>query len=380
MHKVLHIGKYYSPFHGGIENYTKDLVESKAYQDNVVPTLLVHQHINSMPTISEKVDSVEVIRVKKWFTLLYSPISPSFITQLNHAIDKHKPDLLHIHMPNLSAFACILSVKAKKIPWVIHWHSDVIGAVPDWRIKFAYKGYKILENLLLKKSKAVIATTPHYLSASKPLSEFINKSYVVPLGVKNDVPNFPEKCNEITNKLSLLIIGRLTYYKGHKYLLEAVAQCQNVELIIIGVGELESDLKQQVKKLNINNRVKFLGNVDKKLLNDSISKCDLLCLPSIEKTEAFGLVLLEAARLSTPALVTNVYGSGMSWVVQDKTTGLVVEPSSVGSLITAIDYANKNRSQLIDYGHSAHKRFEAEFNIERVAKKTLDVYNQLLNL
>jgi len=374
MINVLHIGKYYAPFHGGIENYTKDLVESDVYQNKVNTSLLVHQHLNEN-TQYETINNVKVNRIKKWFTLLYSPISPSFISELNKAIKNYQPDVLHIHMPNLSAFACLISPQARKIPWVIHWHSDVLGAVPDWRIKFAYQGYKLFEKLLLQKSSAIIATSPNYLDESEPLSSFKDKSFVVPLGLSKIAKMDTTAKNSA--KLSILMIGRLTYYKGHKYLLEAITQLPNVELTIIGTGELEQNLKQLVLQLQLDKRVTFLGSVDGETLNSSIMNCDLLCLPSIEKTEAFGLVLLEAARLSKPALVTNVKGSGMSWVVQDKVTGIVVEPNSSKALFNALDFAQNNKSRLIRYGKSANKRFNSEFNINKTASGIVSLYNKV---
>jgi len=376
----MHIGKYYAPFNGGIENYTKDLVESVIYQEAVSSTLLVHHHKNEQETEIEDINGINVIRIKKWFTWLYSPISPSFIKELDKAILERKPDVLHIHMPNLSAFACLFSSKARAIPWVIHWHSDVLGAVPDWRIKLAYKGYKIFESILLKKSAAVIATSPNYLNNSTPLSCFKEKSYTVPLGIANKPLDIEIKSSRSKKEtsLSLLIIGRLTYYKGHKYLLEAMSRVGNVELVIIGVGELENNLKKLVVKLNLSNRVTFLGNVDSQVLNQSIYDCDLLCLPSIEKTEAFGLVLLEAARLAKPALVTSVQGSGMSWVVDDQITGIVVEPNSSNSLLEALQFSVKNKNILTRFGKAAKNKFDTEFDIEKTAGKVLDIYKKSL--
>jgi len=379
MISVLHVGKYYSPFHGGIENYTKDLVESDVYQNKVNSTLLVHQHINKQTTKCESINNVSVIRIKKWCTLLYSPISPSFLKELNQAISAKKPDVLHIHLPNLSAFTCLFSAQARKLPWVIHWHSDVLGTVPDWRIKLAYKGYQIFERLLLKKSAAVIVTSPNYLNGSDPLIDYRNKSYIVPLGLSKIEIEAEKKETRKISSLSLLMIGRLTYYKGHKYLLEAMVNLPNAELTIIGIGELEQTLKQLVVQLNLTKRVHFLGSVDTKILNDSIINCDLLCLPSIEKTEAFGLVLLEAARLSKPALVTSVKGSGMSWVVQDKVTGLVVKPNSSNAIFDALSFSQKNKKLLVNFGKSANTRFNSNFCINKTAKQILDVYHTILN-
>ena len=389
--KTLHIGKYYHPFNGGIENFTQDLVESATYQQQVKPYLLVHQHQNVVATVEENVNGILVTRVKKLFTLLYSPISLTFLVELNKTIKTIQPDILHIHMPNLSAFWCLFSTRARKIPWVIHWHADVLGEKPDWRIKMAYQGYQIFEKFLLKRAKAIIVTSPPYLKSSVPLKEFKDKAHVIPLGLAGSKPEKDEQLNAADSdnlvaemhyentSLSLLIIGRLTYYKGHQYLLNAVAQLENTNLTIIGVGELETALKEQVKALSLAQRVKFLGSVDDETLKQSIQHCDLLCLPSIEKTEAFGLVLLEAAQLAKPALVTSVKGSGMSWVVQNKKTGIVVEPNSVEALVIGIEFAKNNKTALTQYGMAAQENFYRQFSIDAVAGKTVDLYQKVLD-
>ena len=83
--RVLHIGKYYSPFQGGIENFTKDLVESKYYQQNVDTVLLVHQDKTGVSTTHELVNGVWVVKVKLQCVLLYAPISLSFFKRTQNA-------------------------------------------------------------------------------------------------------------------------------------------------------------------------------------------------------------------------------------------------------------------------------------------------------
>jgi len=390
--KVLHIGKYYYPFHGGIENFTKDLVESTSYQQYIDTSLLVHHHQNMQAPLKKCLNNVWVTWVKKQFTLLYSPISFGFLAELNKTITDFQPDILHLHMPNLSAFWCLLSVKARKLPWVIHWHADVLGSVPNWRIKIAYQGDRLFEKLLLKRSKAIIVTSPPYLEFSRPLKNFKDKAHVIPLGLSSiksktgeplirsiDSENLVAAMASETSSLSLLIIGRLTYYKGHQYLLNALAKTENINLTIIGVGELDAELKKQVNELLLEHRVKFLGSVNDETLKQSIKNCDLLCLPSIEKTEAFGLVLLEAAQLAKPALVTSVQGSGMSWVVQDKKTGIVVMPNSVEALMQGLEFAKNNKTLLTQYGEAAQENFYRQFSIDAVASNIVDLYRNVLD-
>lgn len=375
--KVLHIGKYYHPFFGGIEAYLKALVESPSYQ--VDSYVLVHQEQIGLESQSHVINNIKVRKVKTVANLLYTPIAPSILRELNNAIATFSPDVIHIHMPNPSAFACLLSCKAKSIPWVVHWHADVVGQVPDFKIKIAYYGYRIFEKMILKRANAVIATSPNYSLSSIPLKKFQDKTFVVPLGIK-DIPYPSTKENPDESQLKLLIVGRLTYYKGHELLIKAIAGLANPSLIsltIIGEGELKGKLQNIVTETGLSDQVCFVGQVDNEQLFQSIAECDLLCLPSIERTEAFGIVLIEAGRFAKPVLATRVEGSGMAYVVKDGQTGILVEPNSISAIQHSLTAILNGEYSLNQLGRNARMRFTQKFNIECSAKSICTMYENL---
>lgn len=375
--KVLHIGKYYHPFRGGIEKVNQDIVECASYQAEVNSLVLAHHSETGQATCYEKINGVEIRKVAIKKIVAYAPISPDFLKELNQAIADFDPDLIHIHMPNLSAFTCLLSKSARRIPWVIHWHSDVLGAAPDLKIKLLYPFYRVFENALLQKAKKIIVTSPPYLANSAALRSFKDKCKVIPLGIKDNISHKESKTeSEVFN---LLMVGRLTYYKGHALMLNALSMLPNstkVKLKIIGGGELREELESKVHSLELVNKVEFLGQVSEQELVYELSNTDLVCLPSLEKTEAFGVVLLEAAMFSKPALVSNVVGSGMSWVVQHKKTGFVVENNSASAIYQQLNSVLDDKHLLLTLGKQARVRFENSFNLEVVATKTLNLYKQ----
>ena len=167
--KVLHITKYYSPFKGGIENFLEDLVSCEAVSERCSTRVLAHHHDQGIASVTESIGDIPVRRVKLWRRVLYSPICLSFRTEMIHEIKQFNPDVLHIHMPNLSALLCFFSKDALRRPWVIHWHSDVLGAEPDWRIKLLYPLYRIFEKRLLSRARRIICTSPGYLGSSNHL-------------------------------------------------------------------------------------------------------------------------------------------------------------------------------------------------------------------
>ena len=340
--------------------------------------LLVHQEKNGTPTTNELINGVRVVKVKRQGVLLYAPLCFSFLTELKKLIKSFRPDIIHIHMPNLSAFYCLLLSEAKALPWVVHWHSDVLGQVPDWRISIAYRGYAVLEHYLLKKSNCIIATSPVYFDNSRVLQRHREKCITIPLGIRSLAP-LPTAPKSKKGQLRLLVIGRLAYYKGHKYLIEAVNNVEQAQLRIVGDGELRDDLQLTTAQLELNERVEFLGRLTDLQLRHEIQNCDLLCLPSIEKTEAFGVVLLEAARQGKPCLVTDVKGSGMSWVVRHNETGVVVPSGNSAALALALQSLQNDPEKLRQMGEAAQIRFNNLFLIDNVSTQVVSLYKSMLS-
>jgi len=388
--KILHLGKYYPPFYGGIENFMCELMNQQVV-DGFDVSAIVHHHEFNKPYQFENIDDVNVYKIPTYGQVAYAPLSSSFGYYLNKIISEEKPDVLHIHMPNLSAFWCLFLPIARKIPWVIHWHADVIGSVPDLKIKLLYPFYRVFESALLKRSQKIIATSPVYLASSLPLKKWIKKTAVIPLGLRSieekrniDVlkDNLQEPLSLIeSEQIKLLMIGRLTYYKGHIVIIDAIAKLkeQDVDfsLRIVGGGELLADIEQQIKDLRLENSVILLGKLSSDDLENELQNTDLLCLPSIERTEAFGVVLLEAMRASKPCLVSDVCGSGMSWVVQDNKTGFVVKHNDVDSLVEKLKFITANRGLLEAYGAIGRKRFEKTFSIGAVSSEISALYEQV---
>lgn len=375
--RVLHIGKYYYPFKGGIETFLQGVVENKQYQKYIESHVLVHHDICNVPTGSEIINGVKITKVRKQGTLLYAPICASFLKHLERLIAEFKPDVIHIHMPNLSAFACLFSKQARQVPWVVHWHSDVLGSASETFIKVAYQGYRIFERALLNRAAKVIATSPCYLECSSSLQMVKDKTLVVPLGIEISEVQKRNTYDGSNKQLSVLVVGRLTYYKGHQLLLKAINNVSNINIRIVGKGELYNKLCESVAELSLQDQVTFLGHVSDEQLNFEFSQADLLCLPSIEKTEAFGMVILEAAKYSKPSLVTSVKGSGMSWVVQNFETGFVVKENDVDSLKECLLYALNNKNELINLGMAARARLEKKFSLDAVSNELIKVYELL---
>jgi rhamnosyl/mannosyltransferase len=324
-----------------------------------------------------------IYRVPSYGRLLYAPISPQFLFWTNRVIKQYQPDILHFHLPNTSALWALMLPAARRIPWVLHWHSDVVSNI-DNRVAIAYRAYRPFEQAMLRHAKAIIATSQPYLDSSFALQDWQQKSYVIPLGLA--AQRLPEPTPDALTWAEqqwqpdlqrILHIGRLTYYKGQKQLIQALQDCPQAQLLIIGKGELQTELSDLIQQLNLHKRVKLLGFCEDAQLQALLSSCDVFCLPSLERTEAFGVVLMEAMRYAKPVIASQVEGSGMGWVVDDKQTGLLVKPNDINSLTQAIQQlADKNQSQKL--GQAGYKKFMQQFDIMQVSQQLTPIYTQII--
>ncbi len=172
MPRALHIGKYYQPFTGGIENFMGSLLPALA-PHGVTASAFAHQHEHFKPYETKVVNGVRVYLTPSYGRLLFAPLSPLFPIHLKRVVREFKPDVIHIHLPNLSAFWLLANVVCRRIPWVIHWHADVLTTRQPWYFGLVYRVfYRFFERRLLEHSRVIIATSPPYLDASVPLAPF----------------------------------------------------------------------------------------------------------------------------------------------------------------------------------------------------------------
>ncbi|RLJ38665.1 glycosyltransferase [Acidovorax sp. 106] len=367
--RVLHIGKFFPPYMGGMEVFLSDLIEAQRAQ-GIEAFALVHG-------TPRQDDPHWLVRVPVQFNLVYAPIALGFRSALGNAIRAFQPDVLHLHLPNNSALWALTLPAARKTPCVVHWHSDVVMSDIKWSVALAYFLYRPFEYAVLDRAHMVFATSPPYLEASPPLRDWKEKCRVVPLGVKLQEPlPSPRLRAELqwrsTARLKLLSIGRLTYYKGFETLVRAVQGMVGVELLIAGGGELHESLEALITSttpMGSVPAVRLLGSVRDDEKHALLAGCDVFCLASRERTEAFGIVLLEAMMHMRPCIVTDLPGSGMPWVIAKAHAGLHVPIEDVDSwrsTIARLQHDSKMRMQFGENGHQALLKYFDITQCERV--------------
>ncbi|MDZ7781799.1 MAG: glycosyltransferase [Halioglobus sp.] len=379
--RVLHLGKYFPPTVGGMETYLHDLCLAQS-RAGIRCSVLVHEGQLGVRGANERLPAgtgeLLVVRAAVWARLVFTPLSPALPFLLGRMLREEQPDILHLHLPNPSAVWALFSRRARRLPWVIHWQSDVVASRHSLGLRLFYRLYRPVERALLQRAARVIATSPPYLQSSAPLTPFREKCRVVPLGLEPLEAPGADQVNTAEGPLRVLAVGRLTYYKGFDYLVRAVASVPGVALHLVGTGDQDARLRRLTRDSGAAERIYFHGHLDDAQLAAQYAACNCLCLPSIERTEAFGLVLLEAMSLGRATVATCIEGSGTGWVVVDGETGLLAPPADAEALAGCLRQLQENRDLRQRLGDNGRDRFHRFFHIDRSAEGVFAIYDEIL--
>ncbi|MDR2012426.1 MAG: glycosyltransferase [Rhodanobacter sp.] len=377
--RILHVGKYYAPERGGIERYTQALAEWCAARGDAVAAL-VHQRPGTWRSRHELVGTIDVRRVGCLAAPVYTPLSPMFPFELARALHDFRPDLLHLHLPNPSCFAALASPAARRLPWIVHWHADVPPDSPDWRLRNAYRVYRPFEQTVLARAAVIVATSHPYLEASAALRPWRAKTIVVPLGIAPCPTHAVPRTGlwRADSKLRLLAVGRLSRYKGLDVLIQAIARVADAALLLVGRGECERELRARIAAQHLESRVTMTGELDDDALESAYAAADAFVLPSLDRGEAFGLVLLEAMRARLPVIASAIPGSGVGEVVSDGETGTLVPPGDAAALAAAIERFRDPalRARLAAAGF---ERWQRMYTLDRSAHTIHTLYEDVLS-
>lgn len=366
--RILEVNKAYYPHVGGIETLVRQYSEGLIRDYNADVKVLVCRD-DKGKTLRQRINGVDVTRAACPLRISKCPISLKFI-RLFRKMAKNA-DVVHIHMPfPLADAAALLSGYKGRI--VLSWHSDIV------KQKKLMPVYKPLMKWLLNRADAIAAATLGHIHYSDYLMDHIFKCRIVPYGIDPEKylnikikPFLTEKCS---NKRSVKVFftGRLVYYKGVDVLLRAFRHVKNCELFIAGTGVLEQQLKKYVQDNKMEDKVHFLGFISDAELKQAYADCDIFVLPSTEKSEAFGIVQLEAMIYGKPVINTDL-DSGVPYVSLGGVTGLTVKRGSVRELAEAINILAENSELRRIMGIAAAERVISEFREKKALKRLYQV-------
>lgn len=369
--KVLQVNKLYYPEVGGIEKTLQQI--SEGLNEKTDLEVLVCQKKGR--GISERVNKVQVHRAGSFGVIASVPISFSFIWKLRRM--SQDVDLIQFHMPfPLGDLACLLSGYKGKV--AAYWHSDVVKQ-KKWMIF-----YRPVMEAFLRRADVILVGARGVAEGSKYLGPYLDKCHVVPFAVSESILRDGREyideygCSRNNKGMQILFVGRLVYYKGIAVLIDAV-KClpESVKLTVVGDGVLEEEMKQKCRELEIQDRVTFLGKVSDEQLKQCYREADVFVLPSTQRSEAFGLVQLEAMAYGIPVVNTNLK-SGVPEVSIHGETGLTVPPEDPVQLSEALRWMEEHPRERAEMGKRARKRVETHYSEHALFSGLMKEYEALL--
>ncbi|MFH0856534.1 MAG: glycosyltransferase family 4 protein [bacterium] len=398
--KIAQIICQFRPYKSGMSEAAYYTAKELSRKGNEV-IVFTPQYDLSLKSI-EEMDGFKIKRIKPVFK--YG--NAAFIPKLWKELDGF--DIIHLHYPffgaaeilwlkrifNKTTLCPSLLKKGNKMKLVITYHMDVVG---EGAIKKFFTVHtQFIMPRILKSADVIIASSFDYFKNSNAGKLKLEKEIIeLPFGADCDIYKVMEKDARLMAKYKLedddkiiLTIGPLDsahYFKGVEYLIKAFKSVfdasdpgkkRNLKLMIIGDGNLGRYYENIASQLGITEQVIFAGRVNDEEKIKIINLSYVEVLASINQSEAFGIVLIEAMACAKPVIASNL--PGVRSVVEEGVNGLLCEPKNIENLAGKIKYLLDNPHIARQMGASGLERVEKLYNWKCITGKLEKIYKTLI--
>jgi rhamnosyl/mannosyltransferase len=270
----------------------------------------------------------------------------------------------------------LASRKPRRHVVVVTYHSDIV------KQERLLRYFEPFMDRVLRRADAVICTSPNYIDSSLTLRKVRSKCRVIPFGIDLSrfapTPVMEARAREIRARYDgpiALSVGRHVYYKGFEYAVEAMRDVKG-HLLLVGDGPLRRALESRARAFGVERSVHFLGELPDEEMAPHYLASDVYVLPSVARSEAFGIVQLEAMACRKPVINTSL-DSGVPFVSRHGETGLTVEPKNPPALAEAMRslFADPDRARRM--GDAGRARVEREFSREVMGERIRALYDEI---
>lgn len=373
--KVLHLYRTFFPDPpGGLQEAIKQIALSTSMSqcDNKVFCLSPNPEPKKLT-----IDGIKVYREKSFFAP--SSCDIGFLGAVKKFVELRAwADIVQIHYP--WPFADLLNVApGNRKPTLMTYHSDIIGK------KTLQWIYWPLMKKTFKDMEYIVTTSKRYGETSAILQQFADAKKLSHINYGLHEFSYEKIISEakqinVHDRFGLdageyfLFLGVLRPYKGLDYLFDASDYC-NFSIAVGGSGNLTAQYKKKALKYK---NIKMLGQVSDAEKMALILNCKAMVLPSHLRSEAFGIVLIEASMCSKP-MISCELGTGTSFANLDNVTGFVVRPGDPVELANAMKKIHDDPALAIDFGKNARHRFDKLFSANAIGNAYTALYLQMLN-
>jgi glycosyltransferase involved in cell wall biosynthesis len=316
--KILIVLTYYAPYTSGLTVYAVRQARALAAMGHQV-TVLTSQHKRTLPA-EENLEGVQVIRVPVALRVSKGVIMPQMPLQAWRLM--RSADVVNLHVPQMDAALMALLARLRKKPVVLTYHCD-LQMPPGWVNQLAGFVAKLAHHLSARLAQAIVHNTWDYAEQSNFLRRYLDKITVIRPPIINEsvsdgeVQAFREKYGIQWGERVIGMVARLAEEKGVEYLVQALPEIRQNEpkARVIFVGAYENVLGESAYWGKIMPMIGalgvqwiFLGILSEKEKAAFYQVCDVLVLPSVNRTESFGMVQVEALICGTLVVVSDLPG------------------------------------------------------------------------
>jgi rhamnosyl/mannosyltransferase len=376
--RVTMVNKYYSPPHlGGVETVVRTLSEGLVECSGARVRALVSNE--GRERLEETIGGVDVVRLPRQLALSSAPVAAGLRGALRDELRRvgpdgpEPPDVVNLHSPYPWGELSFLQA-SPDVPSVVLYHSDIV------RQKRLLTAYRPFLERFLDRVDLIVTSSPNMVRNSPFLAPRAERCRVVPFGLPAQhlaaTPVALRRAAELraahAGRQIVLFVGRLVYYKGVDVLVRAMADV-DADLVLVGDGPMWPELRELAGACGVAASVTFLGAQNGDELAAWYHAADVFCLPSVARSEAFGLVQIEAHAAGTPVVSTDL-PTGVPYANPDSVTGFTVPPGDALALAAALNRLLGDDELRARLGRQAQTRALREFTVPRMVARTLAVY------
>jgi glycosyltransferase involved in cell wall biosynthesis len=370
--RVAHIAPVFPPYRGGMGTVAYHQARALAAAGVEVTVFTPHDPVPRL-----RPAGVEVVELAPLFSRGNAACLPQVVARAGRF------DLLHLHYPFFGTAEPLAARRFFGGPrLVLQYQMDVVGV--HWKASLFEWHRRSLLPIILRAADAIVVTSNDYAASSflaPRLAALQHKLSVIPAGV--DLGAFSPNGDRLAarHKLGLgdaptvFFLARLDrahYFKGLHLLIDAVARLPDAVLVVGGDGEWRPQYQARAHA-SLGARARFIGDVPDEALPTFYRAADVVALPSVDRTEAFGLVLLEALACGTPVVASRL--PGVRTLVDEGRTGYLVEPGDVDELANKLSRCISESAAL---GPNACAFVRARYGWPTVAQQLLALYERIL--
>jgi glycosyltransferase involved in cell wall biosynthesis len=369
--RILFVLTYYRPHVSGLTIYVERLARELARRGHSV-TVLTSQYKADLPR-EETVDGVRVIRAPVLLRISKDVIMPTFGLLATRLVRQH--DVVSLHLPQFDAAGVALRGRLMKKPTTLTYHCD-LKLPPGLFNQVVNQVVHTMNHLAGRFADKVVAYTQDFADHSPFLTRFARKVCVIPPPVEvptataEAVQTFAERLNLDSHKV-IGFVARLATEKGVEILLRALPRVLEVypQTRVLFAGQYQNVLGEEAYAQRLEPLLKqyaerwdFMGILSPDQLAAFYPNCDLLVLPSLNSTETFGLVQVEAMLYGTPSIASNL--PGVRQPVTQTGMGVVVPIGDADALAEAIIDVLQDRPSYVRPRQEIAARFDTRLTAD----------------